>query len=64
MKIRIIPEAFDMVPPGMLEQLQVAFAAAAAPYGYKLKSEIAPDEQFEANERYWNWAFRDASKDT
>ena len=55
MKLRIIPEAFDVVPPGLLEQLQVALNAAGEMYGIKLKSEVVADDQFDANQRYWQW---------
>jgi hypothetical protein len=54
-KLKIIPEAFDVVPPGLLEQLQVALNAAGEMYGIKFKSEIAPDDQFDPNQRYWQW---------
>lgn len=54
-KLRIIPEAFDVVPPNLLEQLQVALNATGQLYGIKFKSEVDPDGQFEANQRYWDW---------
>lgn len=63
MKLKIIPEAFDVIPPGLLEQLQVALNATGQLYGVKFKSEIAPDAAFDANQRYWDWLLeRDNSK--
>lgn len=55
MKLRIIPEAFDLVPPGLMEQLQTALNATGQLYGIKFKSEVDPDATFDANQRYWDW---------
>ena len=55
MRLKIIPEVFDVCPPGFLEQLQTALNAAGQIYGVKFKSEIAPDEAFDANQRFWDW---------
>lgn len=55
MKLRIIPEAFDAVPPGLMDQLQVALIAAGQLYGLKLKAEVDADANFDAQQRFWDW---------
>ena len=62
MKLRIIPEAFDMVPPGLLEQMQVALNAVGELYGIKFKSEVDSDAAFDANQRYWDWVLERNAK--
>ncbi len=56
MKLKIIPEAFDICPPGLLEKVQVALNATGELYGIKFKSEVDPEAGFDANQRYWDWA--------
>lgn len=55
MKLRIIPEAFDVCPPGFLEQLQVALIATGNLYGLKLKTEVDPDATFDSQQRFWDF---------
>lgn len=55
MKLRIIPETFDMLPPGLLDQLQSALVATGNLYGFKLKTEVDQDGDFNASQRFWDW---------
>lgn len=55
MKLKIIPEVFDVIPPGLLEQVQIGLNEVGLRYGIKFKSEVDPDAAFDANQRYWDW---------
>lgn len=58
MKLILVPETFDVIPPGMLDQLMTALVATGNLYGYKLRASFDRGEEQAASQRFWDLHYR------